>query len=95
MGVNRELPLLLSEIGQRVQFRREVAGLTVSALAAKSRVNRSTIAQLEKGRRNATIQVLWQLAEAVGVDIQIFFPRPRRDMRGMQFSESPYGRSEK
>ena len=48
---------------------REMRGLTQSALARGSGVNRVQIADIEAGRKNGSVETLRKLAEALGVAV--------------------------
>lgn len=81
-GPNRDFPNFLSGIGQRLEFERNLAQLPVNALAERSGVNRSTIRALEHGRRNPSVQVLWQLAQALRIDFRDLVPPLWVETRG-------------
>lgn len=50
---------------------REQAGLTQEELARKARVNRTTLSRIETGMRNATVETLMKLSQAMGLEMQI------------------------
>jgi len=58
--------------GARLQELREVSGLSQSALAAASGVPVWTIRAYEQGRREPLWNVLFKLAEGLGVDCRAF-----------------------
>ena len=60
---------LASRIGQAVRQRRVDSGLSLRALAAKSKVSSSMISDIERGTKSPTISTLAALAEALGVRI--------------------------
>lgn len=51
--------------------KREDLGLTQEKLAYLSKVPRTTITRVESGSRNATIQTLLSLAQAMGKNIEL------------------------
>lgn len=59
--------LLAGEAPLRVW--RELRGLTQSALASASGVNRVQIADIEAGRRNGSLETARKLANALGISI--------------------------
>ena len=46
---------------------REARGYSLSALAERAAISKSTLSQLEAGKGNPTIETLWTLANALGV----------------------------
>lgn len=56
-----------------VQFKeaREEAGMTQHELAQKAQVNRTTLSRIETGMRNATVETLMKLSNALGLEMQI------------------------
>lgn len=61
------------KLGERLREARETAGLTQDQVAAKLGLSRSTIAQMELGRREVTSIELDTLAYFYGRDIRSFF----------------------
>jgi len=51
--------------------KREKLGLTQEDLARKSRVPRTTITKVESGSRNATLQTLMAIANAMGESVEL------------------------
>lgn len=61
---------------------REAAGLTQAALAARSKVSRATIANLERGANaNPTLDVITKLAVALGVTADVLLAEPTPQAR--------------
>jgi DNA-binding XRE family transcriptional regulator len=58
---------LLPEVGRNVRRLRTAAGLTQTALAERSGIDRTYLSDLEAGRRNPTVTTLARLAKALGV----------------------------
>lgn len=57
-------------LGQRVQELRKDRGLTQEALSGQARINRVTLADLERGdEQNPQLQTLKKIAKALGVDL--------------------------
>jgi transcriptional regulator with XRE-family HTH domain len=52
---------------------RTAAGLTQTALAKRSGINRSYLSDLEAGQRNPTAVTLQRLAKVLGVTPTVFF----------------------
>jgi transcriptional regulator with XRE-family HTH domain len=69
------LPAILA--GARIQELRSAAGLSAQALARRSGVSRGTLAQLEAGEGNPTVDTLYALANALGVPLaELLAPPP-------------------
>src|SRR5215210_5819456 len=56
---------------------REECGLSQQGLADASGVNKSTINQIERGRRSPNVETLEKLADALGAEMGDFFPKVR------------------
>ncbi|MGU3293137.1 helix-turn-helix domain-containing protein [Williamsia sp. M5A3_1d] len=54
-------------VGERVRLLRGRAGLSLSELARRSGVGKSSLSDLEAGRRNPTIETLYALCTPLGV----------------------------
>lgn len=56
-----------------MQFRkaREEQGLTQEDLAKKANINRVTLSKVETGFRNATIETLTKIAQALGLNLEL------------------------
>lgn len=67
---------LNTRIAERVRDLRAVQGLSLDALASKSRVSRSMISLIERGESNPTAVVLEKLAAGLGVMLASLFDAP-------------------
>ena len=63
------MDLPASIAGARIRALRSSAGLSAQALARRSGVARGTLAQLERGEANPTVETLYALANALGVPL--------------------------
>jgi transcriptional regulator with XRE-family HTH domain len=68
------LPAIVA--GARIQELRSAAGLSAQALARRSGVSRGTLAQLEAGEGNPTVDTLYALANALGVPLAELLAAP-------------------
>src|SRR4051795_4114295 len=57
------VPDLLSEVGPRLRRLRERRELTLTAVAAKTGISKSTLSRLESGQRKPSLELLLPLAE--------------------------------
>jgi len=74
-------------IAAAIRRERELAQISLSALAAKAGLAKSTLSQLEGGKGNPNVETLWALATALGIPFSSLFEaassRPRgADPRG-------------
>jgi transcriptional regulator with XRE-family HTH domain len=65
-------------VGRELAHARREAGLTQQQLAQRLDVGRSYIARVESGTDNLTIGQLAHLANALGAQLRITFPIPKR-----------------
>jgi DNA-binding XRE family transcriptional regulator len=63
----------LPELGRNLRRVRTAAGLTQTALAKRSGIDRSYVSDLEAGQRNPTAMTLQRLAAVLGVTPVVFF----------------------
>jgi transcriptional regulator with XRE-family HTH domain len=64
-------------IGDRIRAARERLGMTQTALAAKLRLSRVSVVNIECGRQRPPIHVLWQIGEHLGSEVSAFIPQHR------------------
>lgn len=60
---------LQAQFGARVRELREEAGLAQETLAAKAKLSRHYISELESGKRNPSLNVMGQLAAALKLSL--------------------------
>jgi len=74
-------PTALEDINQRIANRvaalRAERGLSLEALAGRSRVSRSTLSLIERGETSATAVVLEKVAAGLGVALSVLFEAER------------------
>jgi transcriptional regulator with XRE-family HTH domain len=58
---------LLAVIASSLRRERERAGLTLTELARRARIAKSTLSQLESATGNPSVETLWALGEALGI----------------------------
>jgi transcriptional regulator with XRE-family HTH domain len=68
---------LYALVGDRLCKARVAARLSQAQLAKKVGINRVSVVNIEKGRQRAPLDLLWQLGEALGVELVQLMPRTR------------------
>ena len=63
-------------IAAAIQRERQRAGKSLSALAAKAGLAKSTLSQLENGAGNPSVETLWAIAAALDVPVSFLFEPP-------------------
>jgi transcriptional regulator with XRE-family HTH domain len=71
------IPDVLAEVGGRLRRLRERRGVTLTALAAKTGISKSTLSRLENGQRKPSLELLLPLAEAYHVPLDELVGAPR------------------
>ena len=70
---NPEVSKLYSAVGARIRHLREQMLLTQEELSIRSDVRRNYIVQIERLGLNLSLKLLWQLAEALNVEVGDLF----------------------
>ncbi len=68
-------------IGPRLKQLRKERGWTLDELAAASGVSRSMLSQIERSQANPTLAIVWQLSQALGVELSEFVATQRVERR--------------
>ena len=77
-GIRRDPP----DLGGRLLALRKDRRLTLDRLAAASGVSKSMLSQIERGRVNPTVATLWNLTQALGIDIGELLGTPAGVLEG-------------
>ena len=72
-GMSGELAELKTTIGKRIQQRREESGMTQESLAFEAGLTPSYLSQVEAGKRNPSIAVLFRLCSALDLHVSELF----------------------
>lgn len=67
-------PSVLVEFGRRVRARREVAGFSQEALAARADLHRTYIGSVERGERNISLLAIEKIAQALDCSMPNLMP---------------------
>ena len=65
----------LVSFGQRVREIRKSKGLSQEGMAALAGVDRSYMGHIERGEKNITLTKIYQISEALGIEVADLFPR--------------------
>ena len=68
-GFTPEELAVLAQVGAAVRTARLAAGLTQQAVATEAQLQRSYVAGVEAGSRNASVLSLARIAHALGLDV--------------------------
>ena len=74
-------------IAAAITRERTRAGLSLSALATRAGIAKSTLSQLESAKGNPSIETLWSLATALDVPFSCLFETPQRATTLIRASE--------
>jgi transcriptional regulator with XRE-family HTH domain len=81
-------------IAAAVRRERERAGLTLTELARRAGVAKSTLSQLEAGTGNPSVETLWALGVALGIPFSQLVAAPAPGVRVIRAGEGPRIRSD-
>lgn len=84
-------------IAAAIRREREYAQLSLSALAAKADLAKSTLSLLEAGRGNPNVETLWAIASALDIPVSVLFENASSDtelIRADEGSSLKSGQSE-
>lgn len=65
--------MLKSDVGRRIKYLRNKSGLSQEKLALKADLDRTYLAGIESGKRNATLDSVEKIIVALGVSVKEFF----------------------
>lgn len=67
--MSKELDAVKKKIGSRIRERREALGISQEELAFRTEITATYLSQLENGRRNPSLAVLYRLGKALDLDL--------------------------
>ena len=88
-------PALISLIAASIRRERDRAGLSLTELARRAGIAKSTLSQLESGVGNPSVETLWALGVALGVPFSRLVDQPRPAVRVIRSGEGPVTYSER
>src|SRR5262249_6360093 len=80
---------LISLIAASIRRERDRAGLSLTELARRAGIAKSTLSQLESGVGNPSVETLWALGVALGVPVRRLVAQPRPAVRVIRAGEGP------
>ena len=80
---------LIALLAASIRRERERAGLSMTELAKRAGIAKSTLSQLEAGTGNPGVETLWALATALGVPFSRLVDPPRPQVRTIRAGEGP------
>jgi transcriptional regulator with XRE-family HTH domain len=80
-------PALISLIAASIRRERDRAGLSLTELARRAGIAKSTLSQLESGVGNPSVETLWALGVALGVPFSRLVDQPRPVVRVIRSGE--------
>lgn len=82
-------PALISLIAASIRRERDRAGLSLTELARRAGIAKSTLSQLESGVGNPGVETLWALSVALGVPFSRLVDQARPAVRVIRAGEGP------
>ena len=82
-------------IAASIRRERERTGLSMTELAKRAGIAKSTLSQLESGTGNPSVETLWALGVALDVPFSRLVDPPRANVRVIRAGEGPVTRSER
>jgi transcriptional regulator with XRE-family HTH domain len=73
---------LSKHFGAAVRQHRTLIRLSQEELAGRAGLDRTYVSGIERGRRNPSLRILQQVAEALGADLDVLFATAREIGRG-------------
>ncbi|MCS5517437.1 helix-turn-helix domain-containing protein [Pseudomonas qingdaonensis] len=83
--ISNNAPIMI--LAQAIRRERLQSGMSVSDLARRAGVAKSTLSQLESGLGNPSIETLWALATALGIQVTRFFEQPAQTVTVIRAGE--------
>lgn len=84
----------LATIAVALRRERERAGISLTELARRAGIAKSTLSQLESGSGNPSVETLWSLGVALGVPFSRLVEPPTPTVRVVRAGEGPAVRSD-
>lgn len=79
----------IERIATALRAEREHAGISLSEVAKRAKIGKSTLSQLETGLGNPSLETLWALAGALGIPLSRLVDPPQPRIRVLRRGEGP------
>lgn len=79
----------IETIALSLRRERERAGLTLTEVASRAGIAKSTLSQLESGAGNPSLETLWAICTALGVQFSRLFDPPQPSVTVIRAGEGP------
>lgn len=89
------MPTIAQNIAAALRREREGAGLSLTELARRAGIAKSTLSQLEAGAGNPSVETLWALGVALGVPFSRLVEPPTPPVRVIRAGEGQRVRAER
>ncbi len=86
-GGRTSAPALISVIAAAIRRERDRAGLSLTELARRAGLAKSTLSQLESGVGNPSVETLWAIGVALGIPFSRLVDAPRPGVRVIRAGE--------
>lgn len=63
----------VEQLGMRITYLRKQRGWSQEDLSLEANVNKNYISDLERGRRNPSLEILERIADAFGITLEVLF----------------------
>ncbi|MEV7599337.1 XRE family transcriptional regulator [Kitasatospora sp. NPDC089797] len=93
-GANGTGAELIGQIAASLRRERERSGLSMTELARRAGIAKSTLSQLESGAGNPSVETLWALGVALNVPFSRLVDPPRPTVKVLRAGEGPVTHSE-
>jgi transcriptional regulator with XRE-family HTH domain len=94
LGWSEQVEGPIAVIAASIRRERERAGLSLTELARRAGIAKSTLSQLESGLGNPSVETLWALGVALDVPFSRLVDPPRASVQVIRAGEGPVTRSE-
>ena len=84
-----DVDAFVRRVAGNIRGLRQLAGLTLTELAAAAKLGKSTLAQLESGRGNPSVETLWAIAAALQVPFARLVEEERPALRVTRAADAP------
>jgi transcriptional regulator with XRE-family HTH domain len=85
---------IIAVVSMSLRRERARAGLSLTEVARRAGLAKSTLSQLESGQGNPSLETLWALSNALGIPVSRLIDTPRNDIQVIRAGEGVVMRAE-